>query len=295
VGPEKVNKAAEGTGVLEKHTVHLREELDWEQEERNYFQLEHDMMHTLWEITRRQLEEKRVELCNEDREMEEQHQVEVRVYKQKVKHLLYKHQENLTELEGEGILSVKLAQEMELQKDKCSLKVKLVRNEQEITWLCNDSERQVRTCIKARYAEKMQVQIHDVEERKNSHISELMMNHKKAFSDMKNYWHSCSQEQEQIKDLQKRVNHLEKKADVLLQNKQLKESLHQAQEQVFKLQKLVCYDKDKEALMVSGQPCLFPSHPGPPGGSHSAVTSATWLGQVAEQSEWVPFSLARCL
>lgn len=96
----------------------------------------------------------------------------------------------------------------------------------------------------------------------------------------------CSQEQEQIEDLQKRVNHLKKeKVDVLFQNKQLKESLHQAQEQVFELQKLVCYDKDKEALMVSGQPCLFPSCPGPPGGSHSAVTSATWLGQVAEQSE----------
>ncbi|XP_033929705.1 dynein regulatory complex subunit 4-like [Melopsittacus undulatus] len=113
---------------LEKHIVHLREELDWEQEEHNYFQLEHDMMHTLWEITCWQLEEKRAELCNKDWEVEEQHQVEIKVYKQKVKHLLYKHQENLTELTAESILYMKLAQGMELQKDKFSLKVKLVRN-----------------------------------------------------------------------------------------------------------------------------------------------------------------------
>ena len=64
--------------------------------------------------------------------------------------------------------------------------------------------------------------------------------------------------------MKKRENHLEKeKADVLLQNKQLKEPLQQAQEQVSELQKkLAHYDKDKEALTVSGQPCPFPSRPG---------------------------------
>lgn len=57
--------------------------------------------------------------------------------------------------------------------------------------------------------------------------------------------------------MKKRENHMEKeKGDVLLENKQLKEPLQQAQEQVAELQKkLVHYDKDKEALMVSGQPC----------------------------------------
>lgn len=64
--------------------------------------------------------------------------------------------------------------------------------------------------------------------------------------------------------MKKKENHLEKeKADVLLQNKQLKEPLQQAQEQVLELQKkLAHYDKDKEALTVSGQPCPFLSLPG---------------------------------
>lgn len=67
---------------MEGHIGRIREELDREREERNYFQLERDKIHTFWEITRRQLEEKKAELRNKDREMEEaeeRHQVEVKV------------------------------------------------------------------------------------------------------------------------------------------------------------------------------------------------------------------------
>lgn len=76
---------------LENHVARLREELDREREERNYFQLERDKIHTFWEITRRQLEEKRAELRNKDREMEEaeeRHQVEIKVGGEKAKGVL---------------------------------------------------------------------------------------------------------------------------------------------------------------------------------------------------------------
>jgi hypothetical protein len=62
-------------------------------------------VNTFWEITKKQLEEKKAELRNRDREMEEaeeRHQVEIKVYKQKVKHLLYEHQNNITELKADG-------------------------------------------------------------------------------------------------------------------------------------------------------------------------------------------------
>lgn len=62
--------------------VRLREELDREREERNYFQLERDKVNTFWEITKRQLEERKAEIRNKDREMEdaeERHQVEIKV------------------------------------------------------------------------------------------------------------------------------------------------------------------------------------------------------------------------
>ena len=83
----------------------MREELDREREERNYFQLERDKVNTFWEITKRQLEERKADIRNKEREMEEaeeRHQVEIKVYKQKVKHLLYEHQNNITELKAES-------------------------------------------------------------------------------------------------------------------------------------------------------------------------------------------------
>ncbi|KFO90723.1 Growth arrest-specific protein 8, partial [Buceros rhinoceros silvestris] len=278
---------------LEEHVSRLREELEREREERNYFQLERDKVHTFWELTRRQLEEKQAELRNKDREMEEceeRHQVEIKVYKQKVKHLLYEHQENLTELKAEGALSLKWAQkdhwaqEMELQKDMRSLKVELkeqelasevvvksmrLKQEEEISRLRSDFERQTKE-LEAKFTQKMQAlrneldlrrkaEIHGVEERKNSHISELMRNHEKAFGDIKNYYNDITLKnlalisllKEQMEEMKKKENHLEKeKADVLLENKQLKETLQQAQEQLAELRKkLAHYDKDKLALM----------------------------------------------
>ena len=41
---------------LEEHIQRLREELDREREERNYFQLERDKVNTFWEITKRQVD-----------------------------------------------------------------------------------------------------------------------------------------------------------------------------------------------------------------------------------------------
>ncbi|XP_008933737.1 PREDICTED: growth arrest-specific protein 8, partial [Merops nubicus] len=223
-------------------------------------------------------------------EAEERHQVEIKVYKQKVKHLLHEHQENLSELKAEGTLSMTRAQkvhwtqEMELWKDMRSLKVELkeqelasevvvknmrLKHEEEVSRLRSDFERQAKE-IEAKYTKKMQTlrdeldlrrktEIHKVEEMKNSQISELMRNHEKAFQEIKNYYNDITQKnlalisllKEQIEELKKRISHLEKeKADVLLENKQLKEPLQEAQEQVAELQKkLAHYNMDKEALM----------------------------------------------
>lgn len=123
---------------LEEHIVRLREELDREREERNYFQLERDKVNTFWEITKRQLEEKKADLRNKDREMEdaeERHQIEIKVYKQKVKHLLYEHQNNISELKAQNTVALKMTQddhrgeESTLRKDKRSLKVELKEQE----------------------------------------------------------------------------------------------------------------------------------------------------------------------
>ncbi|XP_054856524.1 dynein regulatory complex subunit 4 isoform X2 [Eublepharis macularius] len=279
---------------LEEHIVRLREELDREREERNYFQLERDKIHTFWEITRRQLDEKKAELRNKDREMEEaeeRHQVEIKVYKQKVKHLLYEHQNNLTELKAEGTVSMKLAQkdhrsqETELRKDMRTLKVELKEQElanemvvknlrqkqqEDMTSLRSDFERQVKE-IEAKYEKKMRVlrdeldlrrksEIHEIEERKNGQINTLMKNHEKAFSDIKNYYNDVTLNnlalintlKEQMEEMKKKEDHLEKEmAEVLLQNKRLTEPLQRAREEVAELQKKLAHYEKDKASLAS--------------------------------------------
>ncbi|KAL7878490.1 hypothetical protein AOLI_G00094640 [Acnodon oligacanthus] len=265
---------------LEDHIVRLREELDREREERNYFQLERDKIHTFWEITKRQLEEKKADLRNRDREMEEaeeRHQVEIKVYKQKVKHLLYEQQNSIAELKTEGVIATKLMQkehadlENDLRKGMRTLKVDLKEQElssenlikslkqkhdEEITKLRNDFERQVRE-IEAKYEKKMQAlhqeqdqrrktEISEIEERKNSQINTLMKNHEKAFSDIKNYYNDITLNnlalinsfKEQVDEMKRKEERLEKDmAEVLQQNKRLTEPLQKATEEVAELQK----------------------------------------------------------
>ncbi|XP_033898018.1 dynein regulatory complex subunit 4-like isoform X1 [Acipenser ruthenus] len=279
---------------LEEHIVRLREELDREREERNYFQLERDKIHTFWEITKRQLEEKKSEMRNKDREMEdseERHQVEIKVYKQKVKHLLYEHQNNITELKAQGVVAMKLAQkdqgmqEDDLRKGVRTLKVDLkeqelsnenlvknlkLKHDEEITKLRNDFERQVRE-IEAKYEKKMRVlrdeldlkrktEIHEIEERKNSQINTLMKNHEKAFSDIKNYYNDITLNnlalinslKEQVEEMKRKEERLEKEmAEVQLQNKRLTEPLQKAQEEVTELQKQLA-NYQKDKVSLAG-------------------------------------------
>uniref|UniRef100_A0A9J7Y0W5 Dynein regulatory complex subunit 4 n=2 Tax=Cyprinus carpio TaxID=7962 RepID=A0A9J7Y0W5_CYPCA len=279
---------------LEEHIVRLREELDREREERNYFQLERDKIHTFWEITKRQLDEKKCELRNRERDLEEgeeRHQVEIKVYKQKVKHLLYEEQNMLSELKAESVVSSKLLQkehadfENQLRKDMCCLKVDMkeqelssenviknlhLKHNEEITILRNDFARQVRE-IESKYKKRMQklrqeeelrrkTEIHELEERKNSHINMLMMNHEKAFRDIRNYFNDIVYKnldlitslKEELKEMKRKEEKRNKEmAEVLEENKDLRESPQKAKEEVAELQKLLSnYDKDRSALAV---------------------------------------------
>ncbi|XP_069757328.1 dynein regulatory complex subunit 4 [Narcine bancroftii] len=278
---------------LEEHIVRLREELDREREERNYFQLERDKIHTFWEITKRQLEERKSELRNKDREMEdaeERHQLEIKVYKQKVKHLLYEHQNNLAELKAENTVAMKLEQkehrdqERELGKDTRNLKLELkeqelanenmvktlkLKNDEEITRLWNDFEKQMED-IEAKYQKKMDVlreemelkrktEIHEIEERKNSQINALMKNHEKAFSDIKNYYNDITLNnlalinslKEQVEVMKSKGERMENEmADLRLQNKRLTEPLEKAREEVSSLSKLLANYRQDKGFLT---------------------------------------------
>ena len=61
----------------------------------NEFQQQKEKVSYFWIIEKKRLEDKKAELRNKDRELqdlEEKHQVIIKIYKQRVKHLLFEHQ-----------------------------------------------------------------------------------------------------------------------------------------------------------------------------------------------------------
>ncbi|KAJ9601822.1 hypothetical protein L9F63_000004 [Diploptera punctata] len=263
---------------LEEFAHHLREEMEREREERNFFQLERDKLHTFSEITRQQLDEKCAELRNKDREIEEaeeKHQMEIKLYKQKVKHLLYERQNNLSELKAESMVSLKMAQddyneqEMELLKDKKELKSQLkekkmshqdeirtirMNHSEEVSKLRETFEVEARE-IEAKFEKRLvtqrselnsrhRLELTEVVERKNKQIAELMKNHEKAFSEIKNYYNdiTCNNLalinslKEQMEELKKREECMDKQLrDVTAKNRKLVEPLKQAEAEVAEL------------------------------------------------------------
>eukprot|EP01147_Barroeca_monosierra_P001769 gene1770-4881_t len=267
---------------MEGKILRLRDELDREREERNYFQLERDKINTFWEITKRQLEESRATLRNKDREaeeMEEKHAVEIKVYKQKVKHLLYEHQNQLTELKTDGAMNLRLAQDevaeesLHLRRDKRDLKVSMKEQEldhlaavkqlqleydKKMTTLYEEKE-QLAKEIRQKYEQAMdalqedldlqrKAELHEIEERKNQQIHTLVKNHEKAFSDIKNYYNDITLNnlalinslKEQVETMKKKEERTEKlMAEVSNENKRLVEPLKQAEVRVADLEKQI--------------------------------------------------------
>ncbi|KAH0949968.1 hypothetical protein HN011_008026 [Eciton burchellii] len=211
---------------LEIYAHRILEEMEREREERNFFQIERDKLRTFWEITRHQLDEARAQIRNKEREKEElaeKHDAELKLYKQKVKHLMYEHQTNLSETKAEYLAALKIAQddhaaqENEIIKDKSESKksqkeqglahmneiriLKLLHSEK-----TNDMAKKFETEaaeMEQKYEEKLSNQYEsltlkhrmettEVEERKNAQIAILIKNHENAFTEMKNYYNDIT-------------------------------------------------------------------------------------------------------
>lgn len=256
----------------------LKEQLEKEMKDRNYFQLESDKINTFWEITKKELQEVQAELRNKDREMEEleeRHQVEIKVYKQKIKHLLYEHQNDVTLLKTDTETSLKLQndehrdKEFELKKQQKNLKSDMKEveishqdvitnlkqeHDKSVTKLRQEYERNLKE-MQQKYDKNMRQlrddlelrrknEIHEVEERKNSHINELMKKHDKAFQEIKAYYNDITLNNlELIKSLKEQVEELKKKdqagekllLEVTQENRRLSEPLQKSLAEVAQL------------------------------------------------------------
>ncbi|XP_044761547.1 dynein regulatory complex subunit 4 [Coccinella septempunctata] len=260
---------------LEVFCLRIKEENEREREERNFFQLERDKLRTFWEITRNELEEARAKIRNKERQIEEnteKNEEILKFYKQKVKHLQYEHENDLTECKAESLVSLKraadnhLAQEKELLADKIALKNKAqeqelnhqdqVRNlklqhSEEISKARSDFDgksKELELKFERKFSEltnelnlKHSMEIAEIEERKNTQLNALTKQHDEAYSEMKMYYNDItlnnlaliSSLKEQMEVLRKQNERMSKQvADLMSENKKMVEPLSQARAEV---------------------------------------------------------------
>ena len=270
----------------------LNKRLGKKQLERNYVQLERDTIQQFYDITKRERQEMELMIDTKDREMEqleENHRVEVRVYVQKVKHLEYEHKNSSKKVKRDGESALEdeheasVRREVELKRLKKSLKLELTErelaNEFQITeWKQKHAKNLGKLreefnhnieLLEGKYKDKLaalkrdlelrrKVEVHEIEERKNLHINDLMRNHEAAFGQIKDYYNDITHDnltlikklQNEVKDMkQKRQTNQKLMADIAQENKQLLEPLKVAVKQVEELRRdLKDYEKDKLSL-----------------------------------------------
>ena len=156
-------------------------------------------------------------------QQEEKHQVEIKVYKQKVKHLLYEYQNSVASIQAASEQAAKFANEqadgrgVQLAEDKRALRLELkelelshadvikslqIKHDIAISSLRADFERQSKE-LYTRYERnakqsreelelRRKTEIHEIEERKNNQVNNLMRNHEKAFAEMQNYYNDLT-------------------------------------------------------------------------------------------------------
>ncbi|RHY54678.1 hypothetical protein DYB34_002007 [Aphanomyces astaci] len=277
---------------LIKEAKRLAERSKKEEEAFNEFQQQREKINYFWIVEKKNLEDKKAELRNKERErqdLEEKHQVEIKVYKQRVKHLLYEHQNEISSLKIGSETALKIGQddhrttERELKTDKRSLKLdlkemelshedylKTLKQEQDkrITVLRQEFERHAKE-LQQKFERKRKTFRDDlesqrrgdtlrIEERKNSHIAQLMSGHEKAFGEIKNYYNDITHNNlDLIKSLKEEVAEMKKKEaqdeklmfEISQENKRMSEPLKKALQDVERLRKNIKhYDEDKVAL-----------------------------------------------
>ncbi len=119
---------------IEKYVILLRAELERERNERNMLSLERDKVTTFWELSKKQADDARNMLRKKERELEdaeERHQMEMRIYRQKVKHMLFEQNAKQSDVKRETAVTLNtMADETrvevrEMQNENYTLKAQL--------------------------------------------------------------------------------------------------------------------------------------------------------------------------
>eukprot|EP00930_Biecheleria_cincta_P036499 TRINITY_DN2501_c0_g1_i1.p1 TRINITY_DN2501_c0_g1~~TRINITY_DN2501_c0_g1_i1.p1 ORF type:complete len:497 (+),score=153.64 TRINITY_DN2501_c0_g1_i1:71-1492(+) len=260
--------------------------------DRNYMQLEKDMVNRFYEITKAEVKQLDAELLNMDRKMEileRDFRVHIKVHEQKVQNLEYEHKESRRQVgeAGEADILDERAKHSDkvadMNKEKLDIKRDLrehqLENEDEVNMMrqgfakalqkLRDTFEANHQALQAQYEEQVEqlkidlelrrkVEIHEIEERKNLHINELLHNHQEAFDEIKAYYNDITHDnlllikslKDEIAEMKEREKSNRKRMELLRQeNKDLSKPLEdKLEEQQLLEEKLKSYTKDKMAL-----------------------------------------------
>ncbi len=255
------------------HKLAQKEEHDF-----NEFQQQREKLNYFWIVEKKKLEDARALLRNKEREfqdLEEKHQVEIKLYKQRLKHLLHEQQYDISQKKAEAEMALKMAQdddretELDVKNDKrtenISLKelelshdeyVRGLKREQDqrVTDLRHEFERKANEVQKS-YDAKMKKmrdsldksrkeEIKVIEDRKTSLIENMLAEHSKAFADIKNYYNDITHNNldliKALKDEVKELEQEERKDQMRLhekmnENRKLAAPLKRMQDDVLRL------------------------------------------------------------
>lgn len=251
-----------------------------------------DTVQNFYDITRGELRDYELSILAKDREMEmmdDNHRVEVKVYEQKVKHLEYEHRQGMGRIsEGEGARLEEeekehMTREAELREAKRELRRRIRERERadeaEVEELSAKHEKAVSLArrdlsrrlddLRMQYEDRLgsvraelelrhKVEVHEVEERKNQHIRDLMSNHDRDFGKVRMFYnHVTKKNLKTIQELTKQIEGLQEKqvasqalmVDISQENRRLANPLTAAAAEVAGLRSDL-RDADKDRLTL---------------------------------------------
>jgi hypothetical protein len=277
---------------LKREMIKQRAKLADIRRNRNYYLRERNQFAEFNNIVHQEVVKTRAHIRNIETQMErmqETHRSDIKIYLQKVIHLEYEHANNVDQVEREAFGARQedeeghLSKKDELKREKLALKAELEEDERkyelEIKSLRESEASQMvklKLAFEAQYQDMKQkseerlnelkadmelrrkMEIHEIEERKNRHINDLLANHEKAFSLMRKYYNSITRDNlELIRALNDEIDLLNAKheknkqlsKDIAEKNIPLAEKLEEAQSEVDKLMNdLKNYQKQKASL-----------------------------------------------
>ncbi|EPY24704.1 T-lymphocyte triggering factor [Angomonas deanei] len=210
-----------------KSMEEIHDVLEKAEQLRNYFKVERDKVNEMWNVSKQELEDARSKLLNVESEMEESeraHQVEMKVYKQKVRHLLYDHKVAVKQLKDESDIKLQEAEfnhqtrMNDIESDKAGVirqiqdknesqegtiaeerdthrymitVTKKQNHEKELARLRNTYEAKL-TSLKEDLELRRRAEVNDTEDSANEHINALIRQHEEKFDEMKAYYNNIT-------------------------------------------------------------------------------------------------------